>query len=280
MKWMIISLLLVPSLWAQAACQIISVGGAHTEWIHEFNAQKCLVGVDATSTYPKHQITQLGYYRALSSEGILALQPKLMVYRADAGPPPVIQQIKATGLKMLPLEVAYEPKGILNNMTLLAQELQVDPKPHRAKFQKGMKNVQSKISAQVQPQKAEHKKGLFIYARGGGTLMAAGQKTGGHSMLKLAGLNNASSHFGYKPLSTESVIAMNPHFMVFTHEGLKSLGGIEALKKHPIFAQVSAIAEGRVITVDESLFLSFGPRLPQALENLIDLWTQKVGSQP
>lgn len=279
MKWITLSLLLAHSLWAKPACQIISVGGAHTEWIHEFNAQECLVGVDATSTYPKHQITQLGYYRALSSEGILALQPKFMVYREDAGPPPVIQQIKATGLKTLALEVAYEPQGILKNMSLLAQELEVDPKPHQQKFQQGMNQVQAKIKAQVQTQKASHKKGLFIYARGGGTLMAAGQKTGGHSMLKLAGLNNASRHFGYKPLSTESVIAMNPHFLVFTNDGLKSLGGVEALKKHPIFAQVSAIAEGRIITVDESLFLSFGPRLPQALENMIDLWIEKVGSK-
>ena len=50
--------------------------------------------------------------------------------------------------------------------------------------------------------------------------------------------------------------------------GLESVGGVTGLKKLPGVAQTSAGKNGRVIAVDDSLLLSFGPRTPSLIDKL------------
>ena len=51
-------------------------------------------------------------------------------------------------------------------------------------------------------------------------------------------------------------------------KGLESVGGVSGLLKLPGVAQTNAGKNGRVIDVDDSLLLSFGPRTPSLLSAL------------
>ncbi len=51
-------------------------------------------------------------------------------------------------------------------------------------------------------------------------------------------------------------------------KGLASVGGFPGLKKLPGIAQTSAGKQARVLAVDDSLLLSFGPRTPDLILQL------------
>lgn len=61
---------------AKTRC-IVSIGGALTEIIYALGAEASLVGVRKTSLYPAPaaKLPNVGYARALSVEGVLALSP-------------------------------------------------------------------------------------------------------------------------------------------------------------------------------------------------------------
>lgn len=45
----------------------------------------------------------MSYQRALSAEGVLSLHPDMLLASADAGPPSVLQQIAAAGVRVIRL---------------------------------------------------------------------------------------------------------------------------------------------------------------------------------
>jgi iron complex transport system substrate-binding protein len=55
-----------------------------------------------------------------------------------------------------------------------------------------------------------------------------------------------------------------------TTTGLESVGGIEGLVKIPGIAQTPAGKDRRVVTMEDGLLYSFGPRTPVALRLLIE----------
>jgi iron complex transport system substrate-binding protein len=57
-------------------------------------------------------------------------------------------------------------------------------------------------------------------------------------------------------------------------KGLESVGGVEGLLSLPGIAQTDAGVNKRVIAVDDSLLLSFGPRTPNLLKRLSAAVTQ------
>lgn len=63
--------------------RVVAVGGAVTEIVYDLDAGANLVGVDTSSTYPElaRQLPQVGYQRTLAAEGVVFLQPDLLLSR-------------------------------------------------------------------------------------------------------------------------------------------------------------------------------------------------------
>jgi iron complex transport system substrate-binding protein len=74
---------------ADSLQRLVSVNGSVTEVVYALGAQGQLVGVDTTSKYPPEtqKLPNVGYQRQLSAEGVLSLQPSLVLVTEDAGPP-------------------------------------------------------------------------------------------------------------------------------------------------------------------------------------------------
>ena len=47
---------------------------------------------------PRRRLPKIGYQRALSAEGILSLRPTVVIGTTEAGPPTVIEQLRAAGV--------------------------------------------------------------------------------------------------------------------------------------------------------------------------------------
>jgi ABC-type hemin transport system substrate-binding protein len=82
--------------------RIVTIGGPVTEAVFALGAGGRVIAVDVTSTYPAAvaALPKVGYQRALSAEGLLALDPELVVASADAGPPATIEALRAAGVRV------------------------------------------------------------------------------------------------------------------------------------------------------------------------------------
>lgn len=263
-KWIIILLLITINPQAKCPDRYVSVGGAITEFLVDLGQEDCMVAIDMASKLPNKEVPSIGYHRAIQTEGILSMKPDLVFYRDDAGPKSTIKQLQSFDIKLQPIPVAYEVEAIKSNIRTLAQvtSAKVDVEEYIRQFENKI------LTAQKQGHQKAKESAIFIYARGGNTILVAGKNTAGTSMLQLSSLKNPVPFSGYKPISTEAMIGYQPNYLIFTDSGLKSLGGLRGLQKHPSFMLLDAVKSGRVIPIAESLMLSFGPRLGEAIATL------------
>ena len=118
---------------------------------------------------------------------------------------------------------------------------------------------------------------VFLYLRGTASIYLVGGKgSGADSILEKIGVRDVGAENLKTPftaLSAEALIKMNPDVILLMTKGLDSVGGISGLVSLPGIAQTSAGKRRAIVTVDDSLLLSFGPRtapmLP-LLRNVID----------
>lgn len=247
--------------------KIVSLNGTLSEIVVSLGLQANLVGVDITSTYPAslNKLPKVGHNRNLSAEGILALQPNLIIGIAKDIKPELAQQIKTAGIKMLLFNQDFSLAGTKNLVLAVADSLKKTPKA-QAIINKIVKDIQAakkNIKPNIKP------KTLFIYARGTGTMMVAGNGTQVQKMVQLAGGQNAITGFkDFKPLTAESLVLANPDVILLFDTGLESLGGINGLQNVPGIAQTNAGKNKRFIVIDGQLLCGFGPRLGVALTEL------------
>lgn len=243
------------------APRLITVGGAITETVFALGAGKRVVAVDTSSVFPPAvtSLPQVGYQRLLSAEGILAQAPDVLLVSAEAGPPAVLAQLRAAGIEVVVLPNAMTPDEAAARIVAIGKAI-------------GTSGDADRLAATVRAgshQRPGATKALVIYARGGGTLMVSGTETTASAMLELAGGTNVITGFtGFKALSAEVVIAAAPEVIVIPTRGLETIGGEAGLLAIPGISDTPAGKARRIVAMDDLLLLGFGPRLPQAIDEL------------
>ena len=204
----------------------------------------------------------------LAAEGILSMDPTLVLVNDDAGPPAVLSQIERAGVSIVKLPSEHTPEVAEGRIRQIGNALGRTAEALRliAGLRADLKLAEFRVkSAGSRPSV------LFIYARGGGSVNVAGRKTAADSIINLAGGKNAIRDYdGYKPLTAEGAVGAAPDFILMTSRGLESSGGIDELLKLPGLGLTPAGKARRVIAMDDTLLLSFGPRLGQAVKELCD----------
>jgi len=242
--------------------RIVSLNGAITETLASMDASGNIVGRDVTSTFPADlKATNLGHVRSITAESILALKPTVVFGTTKDINPNLNEQLKNANISLILINQEYTVDGTKKLITDVATTLKKD------NFQPILDNISSKI-ATVKPF-VKKPKVLFIYARGAGNLMVAGKETPLHSMIELAGAENAAADLtDFKPLTPEALLTTNPDVILMFDSGLKSLGGVEGLLKVEGIAATNAGKNKKVVTMDGQLLSGFGPRLGEAVVEL------------
>lgn len=80
--------------------RIVSVSKQMTEFLFALGQGGKIVGIDLTSTYPPEtkNLTTVGYHRHLSAEGIISLDPTVVIHQGDVAPANVMPQLKEVGI--------------------------------------------------------------------------------------------------------------------------------------------------------------------------------------
>jgi len=246
--------------------RIITLGGSITEIVYALNSGSSIVATDITSVFPEEaqKLPRLGYFRNIPVEGMIGLKPDLVLASSEAGPPAALEKVRSLGTRIETIPEAITPDSareriqklgeLLNQSTLATGLIE--------KMEKDLKKAEAnRAAAQKQELKA-----LFLYARGSGLLLAAGEETGAATLFALAGLKNALNGFqGMKPASAEAIVLADPDVIVMLKEAVHSLGGAEKARRLPGVAQTRAGKENRLIIMDDLLFSGFTHRLGEAV---------------
>ncbi|EHK9053871.1 hemin ABC transporter substrate-binding protein [Vibrio vulnificus] len=239
------------SLPLQAAQErIISAGSAVTELILALHAEQSLVAVDVTSQLPEGQpLPKIGYHRRLSAEGLLALSPTKLIGSDEMGPAPVLQQLKSTGVDIEVVNTQANVDGLKARIDQIAAILN---KPQEAQ------QLKSLVDQQVQSLKAnqpteQKKKVLFLLIHEGRAANVAGTDTTPDAIISLAGAINpaADKITAYKPLSSESMVEMQPDVILVSGRSFEKLGGPDAIiKMMPLLAATPAGQNKQIMAID------------------------------
>ena len=243
------------------ALRIVSANGTLSEIISGLGLESQLVGVDVTSTYPTslEKLPKIGHNRSISAEGIISLNPDVIIYTDQSIlSPAVVKQLNSSGKKLVEFKHEYSKEGAIKLIREVGAYF--NAKPQAEKLVKTLESDLAKIPKSVVPKKL-----LFIYARGTGTLMVSGTGTSLDKMFLLTGNKNAVTGFTeFKPLTAESLLAANPDVLVLFSSGLESVDGPAGLLKIPGVANTNAGRNKKIISMDGQLLTGFGPRLGKA----------------
>ncbi|QDX30569.1 heme/hemin ABC transporter substrate-binding protein [Dickeya poaceiphila] len=247
-----------------AADRIVTIGGDVTQIVFALQAGDKVVARDSTSLHPEAAtaLPNVGYMRQLNAEGILSMQPTLVLASALAQPSTVLEQVASRGVRVVTVPQPQTIEGISEKIQVIANALGVVSRGDVLAQQ-----IKQQLAA-VPPQPTTARM-LFILSHGGMSAMVAGQGTAADAAFRAAGLQNAMQGFNrYQPLSQEGVVTSQPDWVVITTDGAKSLGGEAAVWKLPGLALTPASKHKRLLIVDDMALLGFSLDTPAALLRL------------
>lgn len=250
--------------------RIVPLSGAVTETVFALGLGANVVAVDVSSTYPEEamELPKIGFQRDLNAEAILAMEPTVVIGDEAAGPPAVLDQVRAAGVPVVILANDTSIDGPLNLVRGVGQALGV---PEVADAVAG--DIQATIDqvAEMVAGVEEAPRVAFLYLRGPETQLLAGTNTEADTVITAAGGINVGAESGaegYFPVTAEALVAAAPDVIVLTQGGLASVGGVEGLLAIPGFAQTPAGENERIIAFDDLYFLGFGPRIGDAIHDV------------
>ena len=249
---------------AKDASRIAVAGGSLTEIIYLLGAENRLVAVDTTSNYPEGAtaLPSVGYVRNLSAEGLLSLNPTLILGEDDMGPPVVLEQLEQTGVETVRVAEQHDAEGILTKVACVAQVLEMADAGEERLLE--LRAVAAQLAAYGEVGQRSPRVAILLSLRDGAPV-AAGDNTSGGGFLRMAGARNVfPSIDGWKPVSTEAFAAANPDVIVIPERGVRALGGVADVVAHPSLRLTAAARNDRIVVMDGMAMLGFGPRTLEA----------------
>jgi iron complex transport system substrate-binding protein len=248
--------------------RIVSAGGSITEILYALGASQNIVATDTSSLFPVQatELPQIGYYRQLSTEGVLAMRPTSVYAARGAGPYEVIKQLKNAGIDVQVFEQEISVIGLLELINQLGEKTakELEAKALSTRIREQLSNLQKGNTGQ-------HEKTVFLMSANDRGLMAAGKNTVPQLIMKIAGIDNPYANIeGFKPVSIESFLSISPqHVLMAAHQS----GGMtpQQLCKLPALKQWAITQGCNLHIVDSLLFLGLTPRLPQAVNELLTI---------
>ncbi len=190
--------------------RIVSIGPATTELILALGGEQSLVATDVSSPEPRG-VPKVGYHRALAAEGILSLSPTLVVGSDEMGPNSTLDQLRRANVKVEVMATAP---------TLANLNERIDTLSHLLGDQAAGSKLKEEIAAQSDTLAAQAKqnkplKVAFLLLHKGQPTSIAGGNTTASALVTLAGgVNPVAGLHDYKPVSTESLIELQPDLVL------------------------------------------------------------------
>lgn len=248
--------------------RVVIVGGGLAEIVYALGQEHRLVGRDTTASFPPEVETlpDVGYMRALSPEGLLALDPDLILASKGAGPAETVQIMQAASVPFVQITEDPSPAGVLERVMTIASHLDAGAQGEAlvAQLEAEFAALRGEAEAVSTPKRV-----MFVLSAQGGRINAAGRDTGASAMIELAGGVNAFDDFaGYRLLSDEAITAAAPDMILMMDRGGDHAISDAEILAHPALGLTPAAEAGAVIRMNGIYLLGFGPRTAEAAQEL------------
>jgi iron complex transport system substrate-binding protein len=257
----------ITSTQTPAFARVVALANGSAEVIDSLGLKKILIGRDIASTDPSLQsipIVTSGHQ--VVAEKIISLSPDLVIIDPSVGPSQAIDSLKKAGITVVSIKETWNVAGIAAKIAEISAILKVE-KSGQALSAEMVKSI-----AQSAKKVAGSPRVAFLYLRGGNSIYLLGGKgSGADSLLQSIGavdVGAEKSSIAFSNLTSESLVGTSPEIILVMIKGLASVGGVKGLVALPGIAQTDAGKSARIIAVDDSLLLSFGPRTPDLLSKL------------
>jgi iron complex transport system substrate-binding protein len=201
----------------------------------------------------------------LVAETILAKRPDLLLIDASTGPAQAVSVLERSGITIVRIPESWSVEDIAGKISAIAQAIGI-----KGDGDLLVKEMSKKKSA-AEPVKTGTRI-AFLYLRGGSAIyLIGGEGSGADSLITSIGAIDVGAQTldnPYNALTAEAMIELNPDVILVMSKGLESVGGVDGLVALPGIAQTSAGKNRKVLAVDDSLLLSFGPRTPDLIAQM------------
>lgn len=254
---------------AQPAPRIVAAGGVITEIVYALGRQDLIVGVDTTSLFPAEALrdkANVGYVRALSTEGVLSLRPTHMLAVEGAGPPDAVKLIAEAGVRVERVSEDNSEKGVAERIRAIGRFVGAEPEANQiaASVEAGFAELKLEREGL-----AARKRVLFVLSLQNGRVLVGGRGTSADAVIGLAGAVNAADMVeGFKPLTDEGIISAAPD-VVLMMQHTSQENPTDRVFAHSGFASTPAAKTRALVVMDGLYLLGFGPRTPRAAHDLM-----------
>ena len=247
---------------AKDASRVVVAGGSITEIFYFLGEQDRIVALDVTSNFPPEakSLPSIGYVRALSAEGLLSMNPSIILGEDDMGPPAVIKQIRETSYDLRIIPEIRTIDGIIEKIEGIASILDVSEKSD-AIISKKLEPYIKKI---VKNRKKIVKKGvkvMLVLNMQSSSIIVAGANTSGSGFIDLIGGENIFNTFeGWKPVSAEAILELNPDYIIVPQRNVHKGTDVTKIADSELFKNTNAGKNKNFIFDDAMAITGFGPR--------------------
>ncbi|MDP2283311.1 MAG: ABC transporter substrate-binding protein [Pseudohongiella sp.] len=237
------------SVAADAPERIISTDAGATEILIALGAGQTVIGLDDSSRpLAGSDVPRLGYHRALAAEGIIALAPDLVIGSTQMGAPHVLEALQRSHIAVIQLTPPLTTAALRANIVQLTHAVRSDT------GQSLLAQFDEKLADLPTPAQASELKAAFVLRAQGGMLRMAGVDTAGHAFIQLIAANNLADYEGYRSLSPEALLTLQPDILLFADTEGRDAAGL--LSDMPLLRFSKAYQNQRLLVVDPTALVS------------------------
>ena len=246
--------------------KVVALANGAGEIISAMGFKSILIGRDIASTdvdLKSVPIVTSGHQ--VVAEKIIALTPDLVIVDKSTGPQSALDALAVAGIRVVTTPEAWTLGDMPAKVRAIANAI-------GAPASGAALNTALNSSLEKLQESPEKSRVVFLYLRGGSSIYLIGGKgSGADSLISAVGaldVGAATLTNPFSAMTSELLASLNPDVLLVMSKGLQSVGGVSGLVQLPGIAQTAAAKNKRVIAVDDSLLLSFGPRTPDLIEQL------------
>lgn len=248
--------------------RVLAIGGSVTEILYALGLQEQIIAVDTTSVHPPEALASkpnVGYMRALSAEGVLSLNPTLILALEGAGPPEVIEVLQKASVQFIAVRDEPTAVGAINKIRFISEVMSV---PEKGRTLALAVEAELELLGKAIASLPQRRSVLFVLSLSNGRPLVSGANTVADGVLALAGADNAITQFdGFKPVSDEAIIAGAPHAILMMRHIVATTPAEDVFALDALAATPAGEAR-RLISMDGQYLLGFGPRTARAARDL------------
>ncbi|WP_112140789.1 heme/hemin ABC transporter substrate-binding protein [Glycomyces dulcitolivorans] len=255
----------------ESADAIVPLSGSLSEIVFTLGLGDRVVARDITATFEQAaELPVVSHGHDISAEGVLSLQPDLVLAETSSGPQTALDQIAAAGVPIVVFDPADGIDAAGERITAVAAVLGVTDLGAQLveRTEAGIAAATEGLDLSNPPRVA------FLYLRGSASVYMIGARdSGATSLIQAAGGIDAGAEAlegDFLELTPEALAAAAPDVILVMDKGLDSVGGIAGLLEIPGVAQTPAGENERIAHLPDGIMLNYGPRTGDVVADLAE----------